>query len=144
MTEANALTLGHAAATLAMAGLIWFVQLVHYPLFPLAAKPSFSTFARQHQRRTSWVVAPLMLVEAATALLLLLRQTGAWTVAGAALLGVVWLSTALVQVPLHRRLERGFDPASATALVRTNWLRTVAWTGRAAVAVALVAGAGGI
>ena len=143
MTPTGALLLAHAAATLAMTGVIWFVQLVHYPLFGLAARQSFSTFAREHQRRTTWVVAPLMLAEVATALLLLVQRTGAWTVAGAALLGVIWLSTAFVQVPLHRRLARGLEPAIARALVRTNWLRTVAWTGRAAVALALVAGPGG-
>ena len=133
-----ALVAAHAATTLAMTGLIWFVQLVHYPLFPMAARPSFTEFARQHQRRTGWVVMPLMSVEAVTAGLLLLRAPGPWTWAGAALLALVWLSTALLQVPQHRRLARGFDALAARRLVATNWLRTVAWTARAVVALALI------
>ena len=32
-----ALLLLHAASTLAMTGVIWFVQMVHYPLFRYAA-----------------------------------------------------------------------------------------------------------
>jgi hypothetical protein len=36
-----------------------------------------------------------------------------------------------LQVPLHTRLARGFDPAAHRQLVRTNWLRTLAWTLRA-------------
>jgi hypothetical protein len=43
---------------------------------------------------------------------------------------VIWLSTALLQVPRHRALEAGFDPAAHRALVATNWIRTVAWTAR--------------
>ena len=136
------LVLAHAATTLAMTGLIWFVQLVHYPLFRFAARPSFTEFARHHQRRTGWVVGPLMLGEAATALLLLLRRPGLWALTGAVLLAIVWLSTALLQIPLHRRLAAGFDPAAARSLVRTNWLRTAAWTGRAAVALLLAADPG--
>jgi hypothetical protein len=31
------LLLAHAAATLFMVGVIWFVQLVHYPLFAASA-----------------------------------------------------------------------------------------------------------
>jgi hypothetical protein len=135
-------TLAHAGATLAMTGLIWFVQVVHYPLLRFAAGPSFSEFARHHQRRTGWIVGPLMLGEAATALLLLLRRTDGWTVAGAALLAMIWLSTALLQIPRHRRLAAGFDPATGQGLVKTNWLRTAAWTARAAIALRLAADLG--
>lgn len=134
-----ALLLAHAGATLAMAGLIWFVQIVHYPLFHFAAAHSFTEFSRQHQRRTGWVVAPLMLAEAAATILLALLRPGIWTLTGAALLAIVWLSTAFLQVPLHRRLVRGFAPTAARALVRTNWLRTVAWSARAAIALLLLA-----
>ena len=134
----------HGAATLAMTGLIWFVQLVHYPLFSLAARHSFTDFALQHQRRTTWVVAPLMVVEAVAAGLLLTRAPGALTWAGAGLLAIIWLSTAFLQVPQHRRLARGFDPAAARRLVGTNWLRTAAWTARAGIALALGTGSAGI
>ena len=143
MIDDRLLLLAHAAATLGMAGLIWFVQLVHYPLFRFAASSSFGTFAHEHQRRTTWVVAPLMLCELVTALLLLVRQPGAWTAAGALMLGLIWLSTAVLQVPLHRRLSRGFEPEAARALVRGNWLRTAAWTARAGIALALLARLGG-
>lgn len=131
--------LAHAAATLGMTGLIWFVQLVHYPLFTHAASGDFCAFADDHQRRTSWVVAPLMMVEAGTATLLLLppsSSTAVWP--GWLLLVSIWLSTGLVQVPLHRRLAIGFDPSAARRLVSTNWWRTIAWTARSAIALLLL------
>ncbi len=133
------LLLVHAAATLAMTGVIWFVQLVHYPLFPYAAEGDFRAFAADHQRRTSWVVVPLMLTEAATATLLLSSDSDPVMIwLGGGLLVSIWISTALVQVPLHGRLAEGFDPQAARRLVATNWFRTVAWTARAVIAVQLV------
>lgn len=135
----TALLLAHAGATLFMTGLAWFVQVVHYPLFRLAGEAGFPAYAEAHSRRTTWVVGPPMLLEAVTAGLLLLVEAGAVTVAGATLLVLVWLSTALLQVPCHTRLGGGFDTLVHSRLVRTNWLRTVLWSARAAIALALVA-----
>jgi hypothetical protein len=137
----TALLLTHATATLAMTGVIWFVQLVHYPLFRYASEGSFADFSVAHQRRTSWVVVPLMLIELGCALVIAVRPPeGSRTLAlvGLALLAVIWLSTALVQVPLHRRLSRGLEPRAIHSLVQTNWVRTAAWSARAAVALAFL------
>jgi hypothetical protein len=120
-----------------MAGIIWFVQVVHYPLFALAGRESFGLYEAQHATRTGWVVAPLMCVELGTTLLFLfsrLRPAAVPAVygwVGAALVLLIWLSTFFVQVPLHNRLSAGYDPAAAAQLVATNWVRTVAWTARA-------------
>jgi hypothetical protein len=137
------LLLIHAAATLAIVGLIWFVQVVHYPLFGFASERRFSRFAGEHQRRTSLVVVPLMFVEAGTALALLvapplgLGRGPLWL--GMLLLMVIWLSTALLQVPLHRHLSSGRDAIAIRRLVASNWVRTTAWTGRGALALFLLA-----
>ena len=44
------LLLIHLAATWALVGLIWFVQLVHYPLFSAVAPERFATFEAEHSR----------------------------------------------------------------------------------------------
>ena len=139
---AETLVLLHAAATLFMTGLIWFVQLVHYPLFARVETADFRRYASEHQRRTTWVVVPAMLLELGTAIALVLeagtassRQL-AWI--GLALLAVIWLSTVLLQVPLHRRLASGFDRPAIVRLVRGNWVRTIAWTLRSALALRLL------
>jgi len=132
----------HAAATLAMVGLIWFVQVVHYPLFGRVRPEDFPRYARSHQRRTTWVVGPLMLIEAGTGIWLLVASSlPAWQPwAGLALLGVIWASTVCIQVPLHSRLAAAFDPSAHCALVRTNWLRTAAWTARGALVLLMLRG----
>ena len=70
MTPGDVIPFAHAAATGVMTGLIWFVQVVHYPLLARVGAASFVEYERAHVRRTTWVVAPAMLVEAATAIVL--------------------------------------------------------------------------
>lgn len=137
----------HAFASVALTGLIWFVQVVHYPLFAAVGESEFARYEALHVRRTGYVVMPLMLTELVTAAWLAYRPPApdsAWaTFTGLALLTAVWLSTAFGQVPCHRRLESGFDAATVGRLVATNWLRTVAWTARAVLALYLVGAAVG-
>ena len=139
MDPAALIASAHAGATLFMTGLIWFVQVVHYPLLRRLPASEVAPYAQEHARRTGWVVGPVMLAELGLALALAPRGgTLAWI--GLALLGMAWASTASIQVPLHRRLALGHDPAATERLVRTNWLRTAAWTFRAPLALALAAG----
>jgi hypothetical protein len=131
---AELLLLLQTAATLAMAGLIWFVQVVHYPLFGQVGREVFADYEKTHQSRTTLVVAPLMLLEATTAVLLLwLGPAGvaAWAaLAGVLLVGLVWASTFLWQVPAHAKLEVSFNETTHRWLVRSNWVRTAGWTAR--------------
>jgi hypothetical protein len=61
------IVMAHAFCTVAMAGLIWFVQVVHYPLFFAVGTREFPRYEVLHSRRTGHVVAPLMLGELTTA-----------------------------------------------------------------------------
>jgi uncharacterized membrane protein len=126
----------HLGTTLFMAGLVWFVQVVHYPLLAHLAGADFAGYERAHRRLATAITLPVMSVEAITAGLLLVQgPTGfpAWWVwLNAELLVIVWLSTLFVQLPLHRRLSRGGDATLVRHLVLTNWLRTLVWSVRAA------------
>ncbi|RDI95806.1 hypothetical protein DV704_05915 [Meiothermus sp. QL-1] len=128
------LLLFHLACTWALVGLIWTIQVVHYPLFERVGPEHFPAYEAAHARRITWVVGPLMLFELASGLALLalwppaLPAWAGWMLV--LLLGLIWLHTALVAVPLHARLGRGFDPRAHAWLVRSNWLRTLAWSAR--------------
>lgn len=131
----------HVATTLAMVGVVWYVQLVHYPSFARVPAETFAGYEAENIRLTSLTVGPLMAVEAATGLLLLWRRPpgvgSASCLVGAALLGCLWLSTALVQFPLHVALSGGFDADLHRALMRTNWVRTLCWTCRGVVVLSM-------
>ena len=47
----------HAAATLFMAGVIWFVQVVHYPLLDGVGTDGSAAYQKRHSRLTTWAVS---------------------------------------------------------------------------------------
>jgi hypothetical protein len=124
----------HLSASLYMVGLIWFVQVVHYPMFAKVGTREFAIYEQRHSILTTWVVGPPMLIELATALLLFwfpvmgIPRLSLWI--GLGLVGVIWVSTAIIQVPCHEALKQGFDQTMHQRLVGSNWLRTVAWSAR--------------
>ncbi|GIW74660.1 MAG: hypothetical protein KatS3mg103_1182 [Phycisphaerales bacterium] len=129
----------HAAATWFMVGLIWFVQLVHYPLFTHVHGEAWRAYHRRHTARTTLVVGVAMPVELFATVWLVSLQPGAASLAGAVLLAIAWACTFFVQVPLHARLAGLDDPHTRMRLiemlVRTNWVRTAAWSVRGGLAL---------
>ena len=126
--------IAHVGATLAMTGLIWLIQCVHYPLF---AQVGAEAFQEYHARHTQWItpiVGPLMLVELGTAFWLVQTPPAGlpiWQIwVGLGLVIVIWASTALLQIPLHNSLGRGLDVEAIQKLVTGNWVRTIAWSVR--------------
>jgi hypothetical protein len=140
-----ALLLANTAASLYCLGLVWFVQVVHYPLFARVGEAGWAAYHAEHTRRTGWVVGLPMLVQlASAAALVAARPDGvgpAPVVAGLALTVAIFALTFGAAVPGHNRLATAWDPVVARALVRTNALRTAAWTAHAALALAMVAAA---
>jgi len=49
--------------TLPLVGLIWFVQIVAYPLFARVGADAFPAYHEAHARLITFVVAPLMVLE---------------------------------------------------------------------------------
>ena len=50
--------LANVASTLLLVGLIWFVQIVHYPQFVRVGSERFAEYETIHVRLTTWVVVP--------------------------------------------------------------------------------------
>jgi hypothetical protein len=136
------LLLANAAATLFMVGLSWFVQVVHYPLFPEVEAKRFPAYHRLHSSRTTWVVLPPMTVELVTSFLLLLDPPGGETalvLTGAALALSTWALTA-VAASAHGEIGRsGLSPDLLRRLLSASGVRTAAWTFHGAVVIALLA-----
>jgi uncharacterized membrane protein len=129
----------HLISTVMMTGIIWFVQVVHYPLFAAVGEERFAAYEALHQRLTGRIVVPWMVAELATAIVLVFAtppsvafQTAAIALA---VLVLVWCSTFFLQVPAHRRLEAGFNASVHRRLVLSNWLRTMGWSVRTVLAM---------
>lgn len=122
----------HLGSCLMMVGVIWVIQLIHYPSFAYADKNQFSNLMNMHTRSISFIVVPLMLVEIYSGIILLLIHVDQviWILNFFAL-ATIWLTTFFVSVPCHNKLAYGFDLPTIRKLVSTNWIRTALWTGRA-------------
>ncbi len=115
-----------------MVGLIWFVQIVHYPLFGYVGSKEFETFHEHHKILITPVVGFVMIVELVTTGILIFQiPVGIpnWTViVGIILIGVIWISTLFLQIPYHNKLSYKFDKNVLMMLVNTNWIRTICWS----------------
>lgn len=126
------LLLLHALSTWSLIGLIWTIQVVHYPLFARVGSIGFASYESAHTSRVSVLVIPLMLTELLTSISLVLYPPPSlapfslWI--GLGLIGLIWIITFSLAVPQHRRLSLGFDAKAHQALLRSNWIRTVAWS----------------
>lgn len=130
-------------AAASMLGVIWVIQWVHYPSMAYVDPGRFEDAHRQHTARITHIVLPAMGLELVAALAAPLLEPALWRsplylVAGLAL-AAAWISTAVVQVPLHARLAEGFSPEHVARLVWTNWIRTAAWSLRVPTLCLLVA-----
>jgi hypothetical protein len=123
-----------------MVGVIWFVQLVHYPLFALVGRDGWAVYHAAHSARTAWVVVAPMVVGLVSSGWLAVERGDALAWAGLVLALAEWGLTFLVAVPDHARLAGGWAPDVARRLVALNWLRTAAWSAHGAVVVAMLVG----
>jgi len=116
------------AACLFMTGLIWVIQLLHYPSFSFIAEDRFHKFHNFHSTRIMWIVGPVMLIEVISAGLLCWsfpqNRFWGWNMFGIVL---IWLSTILLSIPRHNILASG-DRTAIVGLVHTNWPRTILWS----------------
>lgn len=131
-----------ALATLFMVGVVWFCQIVHYPLFASVGADGFVAYHARHSVRVTWLIAVPWLVEVASSAILVVERPAdvpAWlAVLGATLAAATVVVTALVQGPAHTGLARGYDEDRIRSLVRGNAPRTAIWTAHGVVFAAML------
>ncbi|MBK8398700.1 MAG: hypothetical protein IPL26_26060 [Leptospiraceae bacterium] len=124
-------------STLFLTGLIWTIQIVHYPLFSLVGEKEFIAYHSAHSSQISKIVIPLMLLELISTLLNCFYIPFAKSndfefkilnYSGILFVIIVWFSTFLLSVPEHNVLANGWNNESIQKLVITNWVRTIVWT----------------
>jgi hypothetical protein len=121
-----------------MVGVIWVIQLVHYPSFNYVEKQRYSNFQSFHMMRISYVVIPVMLAELLTLVLLIYTMDEieiALVLSGTILL-MIWFITAIFFSSAHQKLTLGYDKSVVRDLIKMNWSRTLLWTFRLILLVA--------
>lgn len=121
----------HLFATFSMCGIIWMVQLVHYPSFKYVEESKYRDFQYFHMGRITFVVGPLMLIELISlALIMFTMFKNMYFLISSVMLLLIWLNTALWNVPLHNKLLSQKSDEVIDKLVLSNWPRTILWSGR--------------
>ena len=120
----------HLISTSVMVGVIWVIQLVHYPSFHFIELKQYTDFQRFHMSRISYVVIPAMFTELFTLILIVISmdKIDNLVLASAILLIFIWLMTAVFFSGVHQRLTLGYEQAVVDKLVKLNWGRTLLWT----------------
>jgi len=120
------------SSTWFMVGLIWFIQLVHYPLFKYVGSEEFLVFHENHKLLITPVVGMVMVVELVTSAIILFQPPFGirnWSsIIGIVLLGIIWFSTAFFQIPFHNTLSLKYSENALMMLINTNWIRTICWS----------------
>ncbi len=116
-----------------LTGLIWVIQVLHYPSFAKFSPERFAAFHPFHTERISWIVALPMLIELALSVYLLWSRSPLVPFYGLNLFLLIltlilWASTFFWAIPLHNRLGEGYSADLIGQLVAMNWIRTFAWT----------------
>ena len=117
-----------------MVGLIWLIQVVHYPLFNLVGKNEFQVYHNGHSVLITPIVGTVMIIELISSILLVVfppkNVSLTISIIGVILVFIIWTSTAFLQIPQHIALENTYELEAHTLLVQTNWIRTIAWSMR--------------
>ena len=132
----------HVAATMAMVGLMWTVHAVHYPLFAEVGPENYPAYQSGHIDRIGAVLVLPWGLEGASIVALLVigwqHPIRRLAIAGAALMALILFVTMIWAAPVHGELLDGFDAAQHDTLMRANLARTLLWTVRGGVAIAMV------
>ena len=125
----------HLALASIMVGVIWVIQLVHYPSFRFTDREKYVSFQIFHMRNISFIVVPVMILEFLSGLLLVLYHSNHESLLRISffLLLIIWLVTALFFAQIHQKLSKGYDETLVRKLVSLNWIRTLLWTLRSCI-----------
>lgn len=124
-------------------GLIWTIQLVHYPSMKYIPKDRFPEYHNFHSIRISILAIPLMFAELVTSIILLYQNLNnaiqTIFIVNLILVLMIWLSTFLIQVPLHNVLSKEKNTEKLSKLIFSNWIRTILWTARSILMILFLA-----
>ena len=130
MLSNNFVLLGHLIFTSIMTGVIWVIQIVHYPSFHFIEKELYTAFQKFHMNKISIIVMPIMLAELITGIMLFLDKSSKspFLTISIIILVLIWLITGVFFTKAHNELIAGYQELVVNQLVAMNWIRTLLWT----------------
>ena len=126
----NFVLLVHLTFTSIMTGVIWVIQIVHYPSFHFIEKELYTVFQKFHMNKISIIVIPIMVAELITGIMLFLDKSSKnpLLIISFIILVLIWLITGVFFTKAHNELITGYQELVVNQLVVMNWIRTLLWT----------------
>ena len=114
---------------LIMVGVSLITQFVTYPSFKLIKSSIFSEFHKSYTNKMVFIVAPVMILELISSLLLVTfdmndNNTG---IVLLITLMLIWFLTFFTIVPIHNKLSVNYNKDLNQKLIKYNGLRTILW-----------------
>ena len=109
-------------------GVIIMTQFITYPTFLIIDKNSFNKYHRKYVNIISIIVAPAMILEITSLIVLVYLSKDFLLVKSLILLLCIWLTTFIIMVPSHNILSRKNDSKEIKKLININWVRTFLWS----------------
>ena len=113
-----------------MTSLIWVIQCLHYPFFNFIETNKTSVAHKFHTSKIFWLVFPAMIIELFSwiaYLIINLHLSVLNIIISLSLIGI-WLSTIIIQIPQHEKLNTTYTYQQINELVSKNWIRTILWS----------------
>ena len=126
--EIEILSKVHFLSTSLMVGIIWVIQLLHYPAFNFIKESDYVEFQHFHMQRISFIVVPVMILELFTAFMLVYYVRSNLLILCMIILLFIWLITFVFFTQLHQSLLDGYNKTIVDKLVKINWSRTILWS----------------
>ena len=118
----------HFLSTSLMVGIIWVIQLLHYPTFHFIKQSDYVEFQHFHMQRISFIVVPVMIIELLSGFMLVYYFWSNLFILCLIILLFIWLITFVFFTKLHQSLLSGYDKIIVDKLVQINWSRTILWS----------------
>ena len=112
-----------------MVGVSLITHFVTYPSFKLIKSSSFSEFHKSYTKKMLFIVAPVMILELISSLLLVIFDISDNNTEICLLITLIliWLLTFLTIVPIHNKLTVNYNKDLNQKLIKLNGLRTILW-----------------
>jgi len=112
-----------------MVGVSLITHFVTYPSFKLIKSSIFSEFHKSYTNKMLFIVAPVMILELISSLLLVIfdmsdNNTG---IVLLITLMLIWFLTFFTIVPIHNKLSVNYNKDLNQKLIKYNGLRTILW-----------------
>ena len=117
----------HTFTTIYMFTVVVFVHFIQYPMLKNVPEDLRAEYNKKYCDRAGFVIAPAMVLEAFSALMLSLLEPNLIYHFGLILVILIWIDTFFISVPAHTRLCRAWDEKAHKKLMLSNLIRLIAW-----------------